>query len=105
MSGDKATEAKGQLSVFIALLKAWLAGDYRQVSNRTIVIVAAAVLYFVVPLDAIPDFLFGLGLLDDIAVVGYVFAQITEEIEAFRAWQVRECETQSAPVEAKDLAS
>ena len=68
--GDKLAELKSQLKLLIALLKAWLAGDYRDVSNKTIVIIVAAVLYFVVPLDAIPDFLFGIGLLDDVAVVG-----------------------------------
>ena len=44
--------------------------------------------YFVVPLDVIPDFILGWGLIDDIAVIGYVFGQVQVEIAAFRAWQV-----------------
>ena len=38
--------------------------------------VVAAVLYFVVPFDAVPDFLFGWGLVDDAAVLSFVAAQI-----------------------------
>jgi uncharacterized membrane protein YkvA (DUF1232 family) len=52
-------------------------------------VLAAAVLYFVVPLDVIPDFIFGLGFVDDIAVVAYVFGQVREEIRAFEQWRAR----------------
>ena len=34
-----------------------------------------------------PDFLFGWGLVDDAAVISYVVAQISSELEAFVAWQ------------------
>ncbi len=85
--GEKFREMREQLTLGIALVKAWLAGDYRDVSKTTIVAVAAALLYFVVPLDVVPDFLFGWGLLDDAAVLGYVFSQLQSEIEAFKAFQ------------------
>ena len=85
--GDRWRELRGQLHLALALVKAWLAGDYRQVSNKTVVILVAALLYFVMPLDVIPDFLFGWGLIDDAAVLMYVFSQLSAEIEAFRQWQ------------------
>ncbi len=84
---DSLKNAKDQLLLAIALVRAWVSGDYREVSNKTIVIVVAALLYFVVPLDTIPDFLFGWGLIDDIAVLGYVFTQVKEEMDAFALWQ------------------
>ena len=85
--GGKFAEVTEELKLFIALLRAWLAGDYREVSNKTLVAVATAVLYFVVPLDVIPDFLFGWGLLDDAAVISYVFNQIRAEMQQFEQWQ------------------
>ena len=51
------------------------------------VTVAAAIVYFVVPFDGIPDFLFGWGLIDDAAVISYVVAQLSIELEAFASWQ------------------
>jgi uncharacterized membrane protein YkvA (DUF1232 family) len=81
------SEVKEQLQRLIALLKAYVSGDYRDVSTQTMVTVAAAIVYFVVPFDGIPDFLFGWGLIDDAAVISYVVAQLSIELEAFAAWQ------------------
>jgi uncharacterized membrane protein YkvA (DUF1232 family) len=85
--GGPLSEVKEQLQRLIALLKAYVAGDYREVSTQTMVTVAAAIVYFVVPFDGIPDFLFGWGLVDDAAVISYVVAQLSSELEAFDAWQ------------------
>ena len=81
------SEVKEQLQRLIALLKAYVSGDYREVSTQTMITVAAAIVYFVVPFDGIPDFLFGWGLIDDAAVISYVVAQLSSELEAFAAWQ------------------
>ena len=56
--GGRLAEMRQQLAVAMALVRAWVAGDYRQVSNKTLVILLTALLYFVMPLDVIPDFLF-----------------------------------------------
>jgi uncharacterized membrane protein YkvA (DUF1232 family) len=70
--------------------------------------VAAAIVYFVVPFDGIPDFLFGWGLVDDAAVISYVVAQLSSELEAFDAWQeaqqqeVQEQEVQQQEADKQD---
>ncbi len=104
--GGKFTQLRQQLTLAMALLRAWLDGDYRQVSQRTVVVVAAALLYFVVPLDVIPDFLFGWGLLDDAAVLAYVFAQVSDELSAFENWQKEQLqhENDGTNDEAEDKA-
>ena len=81
------SEVREQLQRLIALLKAYVSGDYREVSTQTMITVAAAIVYFVVPFDGIPDFLFGWGLIDDAAVISYVVAQLSSELEAFAVWQ------------------
>ena len=81
------SEVKEQLQRLIALLKAYVSGDYREVSTQTMITVAAAIVYFVVPFDGIPDFLFGWGLIDDAAVISYVVAQLSSELESFAVWQ------------------
>ena len=86
-SNDKLSALKGQLEVSLELLRDWLKGDYRQIELRTVVVRAAGVLYFVVPLDAIPDFLLGWGLVDDVAVLGYVFAQLKNELTSYAEWR------------------
>jgi len=81
---DRFREMREQLELAIAMVRAWMSGDYDGVSRKTAIILIAALLYFVVPFDVVPDFLFSWGFIDDAAVLAYVFNQLREEIEAFR---------------------
>lgn len=79
-----------ELRTLVRLLGAWGRAEYREVPRSSLVLVAAAVLYFVVPLDLVPDFLFGIGLLDDVAVVAWVVRQVRRDLDDFRAWEARQ---------------
>lgn len=76
-----------RLTGFIRMTKAWSNGEYRNVSIKTMIVVVAAVLYFLNPFDVIPDFLPFLGYLDDASVIGFVASSITGEIEKFLDWE------------------
>ncbi|MEM1229675.1 MAG: YkvA family protein [Pseudomonadota bacterium] len=78
---------RAELLTLLALLRAYASGAYREVSGGALLSIAAAIVYFVSPLDAIPDFILGLGLIDDVAIIGYVLQQVRSELEAFRRWQ------------------
>lgn len=71
----------------VRLALAWARKDYRAVPWRSLVLVVGALLYFVSPLDAIPDFIPFAGLLDDAAVMGYVLRTVQREVERFRDWE------------------
>ena len=81
------SDAQANLALFLDLLNCYLRGTYRGISNETLVAIAAAVLYFLVPLDFIPDFILAWGFLDDIAVVSYIYHQVSDELEKFKAWR------------------
>lgn len=49
--------------------------------TRVRAILLAALAYFVLPLDSIPDFIIGFGFTDDMAVLGAVIASIRGNIE------------------------
>ncbi|HJN51512.1 MAG: YkvA family protein [Pseudomonadales bacterium] len=94
-ASEKATQKKAALEgvwedlmALFRLLKAWIGGDYQGVSWQTILLVLTAVLYFVVPLDVIPDFIAMLGFFDDAAIIAYVVHAIKEELDAFLKWEV-----------------
>ncbi len=76
-----------ELGLLVAMLRAWVNGDYRNISTHSIVAIAAAVLYFVVPFDLIPDFIVGFGLVDDAAVIAYVVGLLRHEITDFQQWR------------------
>ena len=64
---------------------------------QALVAVVAGLLYFLSPIDAIPDWLPGIGFIDDLAVLGWVMRKWSAELEAFRVWkdaQPRERQTE-----------
>ncbi|MCC6584194.1 MAG: DUF1232 domain-containing protein [Chitinophagales bacterium] len=69
------------------MLSAWVKGDYRNISTKSIIAVVAALIYFVNPLDLIPDFIPVIGQIDDIFVLGYLIKMLNKEIERFMAWE------------------
>lgn len=69
------------------MLKSYATGEYRQISNQSLLILLASFLYFVFPVDLIPDFLPLVGFTDDIALVVFVYQKLQEEIERFERWE------------------
>ena len=69
------------------MLSSWVKGDYRNISTQSIIAVVAALIYFVNPLDFIPDFIPVIGQLDDIFVLSYLIKMLNKEIERFMAWE------------------
>lgn len=90
--GDEIGQIRADLPVLLRLVRAWIGGDYRRIPLKAIVLVLAAALYFVNPLDLIPDFLPIIGYLDDAAVIGYVLRTLHDEVERFRDWETDEVE-------------
>ena len=69
------------------MLKAWSKGDYQSVPWKTIVLSLATVIYFLNPFDMAPDFIPGVGYLDDAVVLGFVVNSIKKELEKFLRWE------------------
>ncbi|MDN4526942.1 YkvA family protein [Fictibacillus fluitans] len=87
------TQVKG----LIRLVKHYRDGTYREVSKKSMMLVVAALLYFVSPIDAVPDFLIGIGLLDDAAVLAFLYKTIKEEIDHYMEWEEKEQTIKPAP--------
>jgi uncharacterized membrane protein YkvA (DUF1232 family) len=82
-------EAAGQLKLLAAMLLDWAAGRYRQVPWATLLTITGALVYFLMPLDAIPDPIIGLGLLDDMGVLAKSWQFARQDIESYREWRDR----------------
>ncbi|MEM6708686.1 MAG: DUF6279 family lipoprotein [Pseudomonadota bacterium] len=86
-SSDRLRGVADELKLMVDLLRAWVSGEYRGISQRGVLGIVASLLYFLVPLDGIPDSLLGLGFIDDVAVITFVFQQLKSELDAFRHWR------------------
>lgn len=92
-AAKKAEKHKGQLDavwhhlqLMFKLVKAYFKGDYKKVSIGTIVAILGGIIYFVSPVDAIPDVIPVIGLIDDVFVLGVVISQVNSELKKFEAW-------------------
>lgn len=75
------------LKDMVALIRACADGRYREVPWGTLAGVTAAVLYFVSPIDAIPDLLPIIGYIDDAAIIGMGMKLFEQDIRLFRQWR------------------
>ncbi len=75
------------LPLLLRLLRAWKDGSYRGLSVRTLASCAIALLYVLSPVDAIPDFIPGIGLIDDAAVLALLLHSLAQDLAAFRVWE------------------
>ena len=69
------------------MVKDYINGEYTGVPWRTIAMVIFALLYVINPFDLIPDFIPGVGWVDDAAVVGLVIYAISEDLEDYKRWK------------------
>lgn len=81
-----------EIEILIQMVRAYRNGQYRKIPWKGITIALAALIYFVNPFDLIPDFILGLGFLDDAAVIGFVINTLHKEIEKFKKQTDNEAE-------------
>lgn len=72
---------------FGRMVSAYRSGRYNEIPQTKIILILAALVYFVSPIDLIPDFIPVFGLIDDLGVLVWVFNTLKHEIEKFKAWE------------------
>ena len=72
----------------LRLIRAYYRGEYRAINETTLVIVIAAVIYVISPLDAIPDAIPALGFLDDATVVALALQRTRSDLDEFMMWEI-----------------
>jgi uncharacterized membrane protein YkvA (DUF1232 family) len=77
------TEFFEKIRTLIRMIRAYIKGDYKEIPWKSMVLIIGALIYFLMPIDVIPDFIPVAGLLDDISVVLLVFKMINDDINAF----------------------
>jgi uncharacterized membrane protein YkvA (DUF1232 family) len=83
----KAVELKEKFMVMGRLMKAYVAGHYRALPWKSLLLMTGAILYFVMPVDLIPDLVPALGLTDDFGILLAVYQSLRTDIDKFLAWE------------------
>lgn len=94
---QKANRKKGRIAevwddlmLLFRMLKAYATGRYRRIPWQSLLLAVAAVLYFLLPLDFIPDWIPVVGFLDDAAVIAWTISSIGDDLKDFGDWEAEQ---------------
>jgi uncharacterized membrane protein YkvA (DUF1232 family) len=76
--------------IMFAMLKDIKKGRYSEVPWFTIASIVVALLYVLNPLDIVPDFLPGIGYIDDLAVMTITLGWIETDLHKYLDWRLAE---------------
>ncbi len=85
--GQIAGDVWTSMQVLFRLIGAAVSGKYHGIPTSTLLGGTAVLLYFLSPIDAIPDFIPVIGLLDDAALLAWFMTSIKDEMDRFGAWE------------------
>lgn len=73
--------------LLIEIVKAWTKKEYREIPLGSITAIFGAIVYFVSPIDAIFDYIPGIGFIDDAFVIGFVINKVDSDLQKFKFWK------------------
>ena len=81
--GNRASD----VAVLLSMIRAFAKKQYTEVPVTSILFGIAALIYVVNPFDLMPDYIPGVGLLDDAAALGLVLQALHMDLNKYKKWQ------------------
>ncbi|WP_367784094.1 YkvA family protein [Streptococcus pluranimalium] len=75
------------IPILISMVRSYWKKDYTSVPRRTMLAIVSALIYFLSPIDVIPDWIPVLGQMDDALVVATCWKLVNKDVEDYRQWQ------------------
>jgi uncharacterized membrane protein YkvA (DUF1232 family) len=75
------------LQAMLRLVRAYYRGEYRAIPRSVLLLIVAVLVYLVNPLDLLPDWIPGIGLLDDAFIVTLAVRKTRQTLDEFMAWE------------------
>ena len=86
IDNSKLSKLGHNLRIFLKMIQAYANGTYREAPWKSMVAIVAGILYFLMPIDLIPDFIPITGFIDDFTVIMLVTNAFKQDIEQFEEW-------------------
>lgn len=90
----KAVTNKGELEgvwakmvLLFAIARDYVNGNYTEIPKRSVVAILGGLIYFLSPIDVVPDFIPVLGFIDDVFVLNLVYKQVLKDLEKYKIWK------------------
>ena len=89
-SNKQINELMEYVQLFVRMIKRSITGEYSAFSHKTLLSLVFGLLYFVTPMDVVPDFIPLLGFSDDLSIVYFIIKNFKSDIEAFKVWELNQ---------------
>lgn len=76
------------IKLMVDIIKDYINGTYKEVPQYTIIAILGALIYFLSPFDIIPDFIPGVGFIDDAFVIALVLKQVHDDLQSYKIWKL-----------------
>ncbi len=86
---SKLSKLGKNLRVFLRMIQAYVKGQYKEAPWKSMVAIVAGVIYFLMPIDLVPDFIPFTGFIDDFTVIMLISSAFQNDIEQFEIWDTR----------------
>jgi len=92
---DKIAKLFEEIKLLFEVVSAWISGTYREIPYGTLIAIFGAILYFISPIDFIPDFIPFIGFIDDALVISLTLNGISYDLDRYREWKYSQTEQQT----------
>jgi uncharacterized membrane protein YkvA (DUF1232 family) len=75
------------LMAMVRVIREYQRGEYQDMAVPKLLIIIAAIIYFVSPFDVIPDWIPVLGHIDDAFVISLALKSVRADLDTFMAWE------------------
>ena len=75
------------IKTMVSLIRDYVAGDYKEVPWNVIAAIAGGLIYFISPIDVIPDFIPVVGYLDDALVIKLAVDFASVDLNNYTQWK------------------
>lgn len=82
-----AGEKLADVPILVSLVRNYIKKEYTDVPIGTIIAIVSALIYFVSPIDIVPDSIPVLGYFDDAAVVAACWKLVESDVEEYLIWR------------------
>ena len=89
-SNQQVIELMEHVQLFLRMIKKSFVGEYSAFSHKTLLSLVFGLLYFVTPMDVVPDFVPLLGFSDDLSIIYFIIKNFKSDIEAFKVWELNQ---------------
>lgn len=81
----------------IRMFRTWASRRYPVTPWLSIGALILVILYIIDPIDLVPDYIPLVGVIDDGAMLGVLYAALSRDVKKFLAWEQEQVKTVQAP--------